>query len=136
MATLVLTDAYVLINAIDHSARARQVKINYKAETPENTGMGVTTKSRLPGLKDWDVEIEFNQDFAAANVDEKMFSLVGAAAFAIEIRPTSGARSTSNPAFTGNALLADYSPIGNKVGDVAVAPIKLMGTGTLSRQTS
>jgi hypothetical protein len=61
---------------------------------------------------------------------------VGAAAFAIEIRPDAGARSTTNPAYTGNALLSDYTPLGNKVGDVASAPIKLVGTGTLSRQTS
>jgi hypothetical protein len=42
----------------------------------------------------------------------------------------------TNPKWTGNALLADYSPVGNKVGDLAVAPIKLVGTGALTRGTS
>lgn len=136
MATLVLTNAYALINAIDHSDHVRSIKIHYTAETPDNTAMAATAHSRLPGLKDWAVEIEFNQDYAALNVDEKMFALVGAAAFAVEFRPTNGARSVSNPAYTGNALLPEYSPLGQKVGDLAVASIKLVGSGALSRQTS
>lgn len=136
MASFVLTNAYCLINAVDLSNHVKQIKVSYKAETPENTAMNSTTKTRLPGLKDWDVEIEFNQDYAASNVDVTLFPLVGAAQFAVEVRPDAGARSVTNPAYTGNALLAEYTPLGNKVGDVASAPIKLMGTGTLSRQTS
>jgi hypothetical protein len=136
MASFVLTNAYALINSVDHSDHVRQIKINYTAETPENTAMGATTKTRLAGLKDWSVEIEFNQDYAVANVDEKMFALVGAAAFAVEFRPTNGARSTSNPAYTGNALLPDYAPLGQKVGDTAVATVKFVGTGALARQTA
>jgi hypothetical protein len=136
MASFVLTNAYVLLNAVDLSDHVRSVKVNYKADTPENTAMSNTTKNRLPGLKDWDIEVEFNQDFASAKVDATMFPLVGAAQFAIEIRPDAGARSVTNPAYTGNALLADYTPVGGKVGDVAVAPVKIMGTGTLARQTS
>lgn len=136
MASFVLTNAYCLVNAVDLSNHVKSIKVNYKAETPENTAMSSTTKTRLPGLKDWDVEVEFNQDFALSNVDATLFPLVGAAQFAVEFRPDAGARSTTNPAYTGNALLAEYTPLGNKVGDVASAPIKLMGTGTLSRQTS
>jgi hypothetical protein len=137
MASFVLTNAYVLINSIDHSDHVRQVKINYSAETPENTAMGsVGSKTRLPGLKDWSLEIEFNQDYAAANVDEKMFALVGAAAFAIEVKPVNTTRGPTNPSYTGNALLAEYAPLGQKVGDVAVAPVKLVGTGALTRLTA
>jgi hypothetical protein len=136
MASFVLTDAYVLLNAVNLSDHVKSVKVNYQAETPENTAMAVTTKTRLPGLKDWSIDVEFNQDYAASNVDATLFPLVGAAAFAIEVRPTSAARSTTNPAYTGNALLPDYTPIQGKPGDVANASIKLVGTGALARQTS
>src|SRR5882672_10659359 len=136
MASFVLTNAFCLLNTVDLSDHVREVKVTYKADTPENTAMSQTTKNRLPGLKDWEIDITFNQDFAAAKVDATLFPLVGAVAFAIEIRPDAGARSATNPAYTGNCLLGEYPPLGNKVGDVAVSPIKLMGSGTLSRQTS
>jgi hypothetical protein len=50
MASFVLTNAYVKINSVDLSDHVRSVKINYSAETPDNTAMGATTHSRLPGL--------------------------------------------------------------------------------------
>lgn len=136
MASFVLTNAYFLVNAVDLSDHVKSIKVSYKADTPENTPMSNTTRTRLPGLKDWELDIELNQDYAASKVDVTLFPLVGAAAFAVEIRPDAGARAVTNPAYTGNALLADYPPLGNKVGEVATTSIKLMGTGTLSRQTS
>ncbi len=136
MASFVLTNAYCLINAVDLSNHVESVKVNYKADEKENTAMASTSKARLPGLKDWDIDITFNQDYAAASVDATLFPLVGAAAFAVEIRPDAGARSATNPAFTGNALLSTYEPVSGKVGDVAKSPIKLLGTGTLSRLTA
>jgi hypothetical protein len=136
MASFVLTNAFCLLNSVNLSDHVRSVKVTYKADTPENTAMSQTTKNRLPGLKDWEMDIEFNQDFAASEVDVTLFPLVGAAAFAIEVRPDAGARSVTNPAYTGNCLLADYPALGNKVGEVAVSSIKLMGSGTLTRATS
>ncbi len=136
MASFVLTNAYCLINAVDLSNHVESVKVNYKGATQDNTAMSVTSKSFLAGLKDWDVDLTLIQDYAASEVDATLFSLVGAAPFAIEIRPDAGARSVTNPGFTGNALLSTYEPVSGKVGDVAKATIKLQGTGTLTRATA
>lgn len=136
MASFVLTDAYVSINGVNLSDHVRSVKITYKADIVDNTAMGATAHTRLPSLKDWSAEVEFNQDFAASNVDATLFPLVGASAFAVEFRPTSLAASSTNPKFTGNALLESYPPLGGKVGDLATATASLMGTGALTRATS
>ena len=133
MASFVLTNAFVLVNAVDLSTYVKSVKVNYKADTPENTAMSVSSKTRLPGLKEWDIDVELNQDYALTKVDATLFPLVGAAAFPVEVRPDGGARSATNPAYTGNALLASYEPVSGKVGDVALAPIKLTGTAVLTR---
>jgi hypothetical protein len=135
-APIVLTNAQVLVNAVDLSAWVRSVKISYKADTPETTAMGSTTKTRLPSLKDWEIDVEFNQDFSASSSDATIFPLVGAAAFAIEVRPVNGARSVTNPGYNGNCLLAEYPVLGQKVGDVASFTAKFMGTGSLARSTS
>src|SRR5882762_8980682 len=118
MASFVLTNAFCLLNAVDLSDHVRSVKVNYKADTPENTPMSQTTKNRLPGLKDWEMDVEVNQDFALAKVDATLFPLVGAAAFPIEAPPHAGARSATSPAYTPNCLLADHPPLGNEDGEV------------------
>ena len=137
MASFVFTNAKVTINSKDLSDHVRSVKINYKGETPENTAMSSTgVKTRLPGLIDWDMDIEFNQDYATDKPDAVLFPLVGAAAFAVSVLPVNTTVSATNPNFNGNALLADYAPLGGKVGDIATTSIKLIGTGALSRTTT
>jgi hypothetical protein len=136
MAKFVLKNASVSINSVDLSDHVSSVSIDYSAETPESTCMGDTSKTRLPGLLDWKMEIEFRQDFASAKVDATLFPLVGAAAFAVIVKPDAGAIPSTNPAFTGNALLASYNPVAGKVGDIATTKASLVGTGVLDRDTT
>lgn len=137
-AAIVLTNANVTVNGTDLSSYVREARISYKAETPETTAMGSSTKTRLPGLKDWDVDVTFNNDFGA-NLDAILFPLVGNATlgvFPMTIKANNAANAPGNPCYNGNVLLADYQIMGAKVGDVAVSPVKFSGSGTLSRTTS
>lgn len=139
MAKFVFKDAFLSVNAVVLSDHVESLTLNYSADTPEKTSMGDDSKTRLPGLKDWSIDVTFRQDFIAPGagaVDATLFSLIGAAAFAIEVRPTADAVGVTNPKFTGNALLSNYSPLGGTIGDVAAAPITLVGDGDLTRATS
>lgn len=133
MAKFVLKNAFVSLNAVDLSDHVESVNVNFTGDTPESTSMGDDAIRRLPSLKDASLEITFRQDFAAANVDATMFPLLGAAAFAIELRPDAGAVSATNPKWTGNALLQTYSPIGGTVGDVAAAPVTIVADDVWTR---
>lgn len=133
MAKFVFKDAHVTLNAVDLSDHVESITINYGADVPEKTSMSENSKTRLPGLKDWSVDISFRQDFASGKVDATMFSLVGAAAFAVVFRPLSDAKSATNPEYTGNGLLSTYSPLAGSVGDVLNAPVTIMGDGDLAR---
>jgi hypothetical protein len=133
MAKFVIKDYSLSINGVDLSGWTLSATINYSAETPESTCMGDTSKRRLPGLLDWDLDGELRQDYGAGGPDVSLFSLVGAAAVPVIMKPTSGAISATNPAFTGNALLSNYLPIGGKVGEVATTKIKMMGDDVLDR---
>jgi hypothetical protein len=135
MSLLVFTDCFVSINSVDLSDHVKSVKLTYNAAMQNNTAMGVGTKTSLAGLKEWTAEVEFFQDYAASNVDATLFALIGAAAFAIEIRPVkTGGRSATNPGYTGNAVLANYQPVGGAVGDLAMTGASFQSAGALSRQ--
>jgi hypothetical protein len=64
MATFVLTDASVVINSVDLSDRVSSVTLSVEVDEQEDTAMGDTYRSRIGGLRDWSVDIEFHQDFA------------------------------------------------------------------------
>ena len=135
MAATVLRDAFVSVNGVDLSDHLRSVTLEYAADLQETTAMGDDFRTRLGGLKDWNMSLEFNQDFAGGSVDATLFAIVGNSVPVI-LRPSSGARATTNPEWRGNAILESYTPLGNAVGEVAIAPVTLQGNGTLARDTA
>lgn len=132
MASFAFTNATVSVNAVDLSTFTRSVTINTEAEDLEDTAMGDTFRSRIGGLKDWSVDIEFNQDFAASAVDVTIFALLGTVV-AVAVKPTSGAISATNPEYSGNVLVSEYNPLDGSVGDLATTSVSWPGAGALTR---
>lgn len=136
MAEFVLKDASLVVNSVDLSDHVNSVTINYSAEIQDKTAMGDDSRTKLAGLKDFSIDVEFNQDHAASNVDATLFPLIGAAAFTVVVKPTSGSVSATNPSYSGSCLLESYAPIGGGVGDKASTTISMPGSGDLTRATS
>lgn len=136
MAVFVLKNAYVNINGVDLSSRVKKVTVNIKAADEDNTAMGAIGKGRIAGLRDDSISVEFNQDFAALNVDATMFPLIGAAAFPVIVKAVSGTASATNPRYYGNCILTDYNPIDGSVGNAATTSVSLPVDGYLQRGTT
>lgn len=133
MADFVLKDAVITINAVNLSAWCRSATINLKADEKEDTNMGDSTHIRIAGLKDWSLSATFSQDFASGGPDATLAPLIGAAAFAVKLRPTSSAVSATNPEYQGNAILTSYSPIDGGVGDEATCTVDFAAASDLTR---
>ncbi len=134
MAAFVFKDAVLVVNSVDLTAFTQTVTLNHSAELQDASVMGIDTRINLAGLKDWSIDVTFTQDFAAAAVDATLFSLVGAVAFPVTLKPTSAAISVTNPEFQGTAVLGTYNPFGGTVGDLAAATVTFNpGGGNLVR---
>lgn len=135
MASFAFTDAHVTVNGVDLSDHVRKVTIKTEVDDLENTAMGAVWKGRLGGLKDWSLDLEFNQDFAASNVDATLWPLLGNVT-TVTVRPTSAAKSATNPEYAGPALVAEYTPMDGSVGDLATTSVSWPGAGLLTRAVS
>lgn len=136
MSDFAFTDAFVSINSVDLSDHVKQVTLDYSAEMLDATAMGDGTRINLGGLKDWTISIEFKQDFTADEVDATLFSLVGAS-FPVIVRPVkSSAVGATNPNYVATGILESYSPLGNQVGELAMAPVTIRPASALARATS
>lgn len=129
--TLIYTDAMVDINGLDMSDHVRTVNLTYEAEILDDTAMGTSgTRSAKPGLKGWNVTVEFYQDFAAGSTDAVLFPLIGANPFPIRIRPVKSVLvSDTNPEFQGLAVLESYPPLTGEVGALGMASASLRAGG-------
>jgi len=135
MAQIVLTDAAISVNSVALANRANSVTINYEKEAVETTAFGDSGRAFTAGLQNNTCEIEFQQDFAASNVEATVFPLVGTTT-TIVIKPTSGAVSSTNPSYTlTGTYLAAHTPVAGTVGELATTSLSFQG-GTLVKATS
>jgi hypothetical protein len=136
MAVEVLYDVDVSINAVDLSDHGKRAVVTYNAEMLDHTTFGLDTRRNIAGLKDWSIEVDFEQDYAASNVDATLWSLVGAAAFTVTLKPTSGAVGPTNPSFSGSAVLEGHTPINGDIGVIQIITARFVCAGALARATS
>lgn len=131
----VLFDAFILINAVNVSDHGNKVEVPISVDEEDITAFGATWKARTGALKDASVNIDFINDYVAANLDATMFALIGSVT-TFEVRPTSSARGTGNPAYTGSIFIKEWKPIIGNVGKLVVSSVSFPTSGVVLRQTS
>jgi len=135
MAKFAATDHKITINAVDFSTNLNSVELSLEADDIETTAFGSTFRTRIGGLKQGSVTLNFMQDFAASSVDATLHPLLGAIATVV-IVPTSGTVTATNPSYTMTALVTQYSPFASSVGDIATVSVTWPVTGTVTRGTA
>lgn len=139
MAAFVWTDAELVVfdesGGSDLSDHVLSLQMSQPVDTPEATAMGTIYRQRLQGLRDWSVECTMKQDFAAGSVDDTITAAQAVqGGIVITVKPVkSVATGPTNPKFSGLAVISQYNPFGNNVGDLATATVTFMGAGNLTR---
>lgn len=135
MASFALLDAVVTVNSVDLSDFARSVTISLEKDDQEDTAFGDTSRSRIGGLNDYSLDIEWNQDFASGAVDATIWPLYsGTGLTTWSVKANSGATAATNPLYSGTVLVTEYSPLDGSVGDVATLSTSwpgAVGTGVV-----
>lgn len=136
MAAFALTYAYLSVAATDISSYLRQIDFQVNGETVDLTAMSSTSwRTFAAGLRGWQIPVQCNTDVAAAALDSILWSLYQTSV-AVEIRATGAAVGTSNPKWTGSAILQPGSIFGGSVGAGAVTSFTLIGSGAVTRATA
>ena len=136
MAIFVATDFSVSINGSTALASyLTQVELKASANDVTTTAFGSAWVTRVSGLKEGSLTLQFNQDYAASTVDATLFPLLGSNATVV-IKPTSTAVSSSNPAYTAICVVNDLTPVSGNIGDLATFSVTWPTTGAISRATA
>jgi hypothetical protein len=129
MAKFVATDYAVTINGSDFSTSIAALTFDITAEEQDTTAFGRTYRTRIGGLKDASLTLDFHQDFGAASVDATLFPLLGSFATVVA-KPTSGSVTATNPSYTGVFLCTEYQSFASSVGDLATLSVTWPAAGT------
>jgi hypothetical protein len=115
------TVAGTIASGTDISSFVNSVELPMSVDVKDVTTLGFGGyKGSAPGLKTAQVRLSMYQDFSASALHATLWPLFGGFAY-IDIRAQSGARSATNPSFVFSVIVADYTPVTAKVGEL-IAP--------------
>ena len=135
MARIVLTDAKVTVNGVNLSDHIASVSLSRSDDVIETSAFSSTAaKTRVAGLQDNSVTLEFHQDFATSNVEATIYPLLGSAT-TIVVSPTSTVSATS-PSYTFTAIVSEWTPLNGGVGELATASVTWPISGAITKATS
>ena len=135
MAKFAATDYKITVAGVDFSTNLNSVELSQEADDLETTAFGQSWRSRIGGLNNASITLNFMQDFAAANVEATIFPLVGTTT-TVTVKASSAATSATNPIYTlTGCFLAAHTPVASAVGELAMTSLSFTG-GVLTKATA
>ena len=128
MARIVLTNVAVTFGTTDISSYVTSVTLGSTYDVVETTAFGNTARTRVAGLADNSVAMEFNQDYAAGALEAVIYPTLGTAV-SITVRPVAG----TTPIYTFSALVSEWTPLNGAVGELATASVTWPISGTITK---
>ncbi len=136
MPKMVLTAAYVSINAVTYHGRTKSIELTTEVEEKDvTTFASLGWKEVLGGLKSGSLSVTFLNDVTDNAIDETMWGLQGTVV-PFEVRATQSAVSASNPSYTGSVLIPGWTPISGSVGDVVEVDLDMPTSGVVTRNVA
>jgi hypothetical protein len=133
MPRIVLTNAFISVGGVDLSDLVASVTLNSTFDVVETTAFSSTAaKTRVAGLADNSVTLEFHQDFATSEVEQTIYPLLGTPSTVI-VKPNGSATGAFNPSYTCSAIISEWTPINGSVGELATASVTWPVTGAITK---
>jgi hypothetical protein len=134
MARIVLTNASVTFASTDVSSYVSSVTLSSSLDVVDTTSFGNTARTRVAGLADNQVTIEFFQDFGSGLLESIIYPTIGTSA-AMIIKPVAGSTTATNPQYAFNALVSEWQPLSGAVGELATASVTWPISGAITKTT-
>lgn len=117
MAKKVLTNAVITINSIDLSDHIEKVTLEQNWDDVPTTAFGDTYVTRIGGVGDGTISLDFHQDYADASVYHTLHALRGGTT-ALLINHDGTTEDTDNPSWAFTALVNDLPYLDAAHGDL------------------
>ena len=131
--TTFLSNATVMIGAVDVSDQCQQVTLTTGYDQLETTAMGDNGRKFTKGLQSVEVTLTMFNSYGSSEVEATMFDICGDDAVTLVISPSGPTESATNPEYTiTGAFLSNFTPIMSTVGELSMVNVTFTG-GTWAR---
>jgi hypothetical protein len=135
MAKFVLTNPEITVNSVDLSSHIGSVTVSESYAEVATTAFGDTAVTRIAGLGDHSVSLDFHEDFASSQVFGTIADLVGSTT-TVTVKPVNETTSATNPSFSMTVLVTEWPLLNGSVGELASASVTWPVSGSITTATS
>lgn len=135
MAKFVITNPEITIGGVDLSDHIASVTLTETYAEVATTAFGDTAVTRIAGLGDHSLSLDFHEDFAASEVYATISPLIGSTT-AVTVKPVNETTAATNPQFSATVLVTEWPLLSGAVGDLASASVTWPVSGAITTATS
>lgn len=132
MSRIVLNNPYITINSVDLTSRIAQVSLDLSFDEIETTAFGDSARTRVAGLGDHSFSASFHQTFSTSGVEQTIYPLLGTTTQVV-VKAVNTTTTTTNPTYTFNVLVTEWSPIAGAVGELLTADVTWPVSGGITK---
>ena len=131
-----LNAASVKINTIDITDHVTSATLTQSADELEITSLGDSSRKYVAGLQTGTLDLEFLNDFAAANVCATLQSAIYTTVTAKLVPGPGTTISATNPLYTVSILINNLTPIAGAAGEMSSSSLSFTCNSTIVQTTS
>jgi len=135
VAKFVITNPEITIGGVDLSDHIASVTLTETYAEVATTAFGDTAVTRIAGLGDHSLSLDFHEDFAASEVYATISPLIGSTT-AVTVKPVNETTAATNPQFSATVLVTEWPLLSGAVGDLASASVTWPVSGAITTATS
>jgi len=135
VAKFVITNPEITIGGVDLSDHIASVTLTETYAEVATTAFGDTAVTRIAGLGDHSLSLDFHEDFAASEVYATISPLIGSTT-AVTVKPVNETTAATNPQFSATVLVTEWPLLSGSVGDLASASVTWPVSGAITTATS
>jgi hypothetical protein len=131
-----LNAASVKIGAIDITDHVTSATLTQSADELEITSLGDSSRKYVAGLQTGTLDLEFLNDFAAANVCATLQTAIYTTVVAKLVPGPGTTISATNPLYTVSILINNLTPIAGAAGEMSSSSLSFTCNSTIVQTTS
>ena len=131
-----LNAASVKIGAIDITDHVTSATLTQSSDELEITALGDSARKYVSGLQTGTLDLEFLNDFAAANVCATLQSAIYTTVVAKLVPGPGTTISATNPLYTVSILINNLTPIAGAAGEMSSSSLSFTCNSTIVQTTS
>ena len=135
MAKLVLTNPRLILDGFDISDHCTSVGFGTVYDLVEVTQMGDIAKKMVAGLEENTLSLELQQDFGVSQLESVIYPNRGLRVNCT-VRPVNAAVSATNPQYSFQVLISEWSPLSASVGTLATTTVNWPIYGEITKTTT